>query len=226
MLFLKYLLLCSFGVFIILKLGFKMCSETCSCIVVKKHCVNVIYLFIILFFELRCIVVRLLLFDMSNSNFSAGMDEINNNNNVGMVPYDSFIHSFINFHWSYLARATGYRKRPHTSHVICSGLRNQSSCKNTFMNYNFNVDKIHWINGNHLTSFLKDTMVIHNLVIWHLCTIVVVVVYLSVYHNLKPERYIHLYLNSKLKLKYRTYTVHVHPNSEKLLSHQAYIIYN
>jgi heme/copper-type cytochrome/quinol oxidase subunit 2 len=33
-----------------------------------------IYYFI---FELRCIDVRLLLFDMSNCNFSAAMDEIN-----------------------------------------------------------------------------------------------------------------------------------------------------
>jgi hypothetical protein len=78
MLFLKYLLLCSFGVFIILKLGFKMCSEMCSCIVVTNHSVNIIYLFIILFFELHCIDVRLLLFDMSSCNFSAAMDEINN----------------------------------------------------------------------------------------------------------------------------------------------------
>jgi hypothetical protein len=76
MLFLKYLLLCSFGVFIILKLGLKMCSEMCSSIVVTNHSVNVIYLFIILFFELRCIDVGLLLFDMSNCHFSAAMDEI------------------------------------------------------------------------------------------------------------------------------------------------------
>jgi hypothetical protein len=99
MLFLKYLLLCSFGVFTILKLGFKMCSEMCSCIVVTNHCVNVIYLlfyflsYVVLMWGRSCltcpIVISLQLWMKQNNN--------NNNNVLGYVQSPSNLLFYVKY---------------------------------------------------------------------------------------------------------------------------------
>jgi hypothetical protein len=130
---------------------------------------------------------------------------------------------FINFHWSCLAVKPSDIENVlihHTLFVPDHGTSRLTEIHSWITIFNV---KIHWLEVNHLTTaFLKDTMFIHNSVIWHPCTIYWLECSTFQLSLLKTWRVYSFILN--FNFKFRIHSICT-SHFWELLFHQAYIIY-